>query len=180
MAKIELTQMRSAAGIVGLSLGLGLGGCSSSNGASPPTDGNSPATDAEVTCSKDPRAEVFMENLTHKGDAHQLSFVLTKATIEPPATGNNSWTVKIVDANGQPVKDAKVSLPGGINGRPADPWMPDHGHGSVGAAMSNGDGTYTIAPLYFFMAGIWSTYLSATTGSTTDSTTFTFCIGGTG
>ena len=35
--------------------------------------------------------------------------------------------------------------------------MPDHGHGtSVNATVSaNPDGTYTVAPLYFFMPGVW-------------------------
>ena len=35
-----------------------------------------------------------------------------------------------------------------------------------------------IGDLNFFMGGVWSTYISATTGSMTDSTTFTFCVGG--
>ncbi len=35
--------------------------------------------------------------------------------------------------------------------------MPDHGHGtSVNASVTaNSDGTYTVAPLYFFMPGVW-------------------------
>ena len=55
--------------------------------------------------------------------------------------------------------------------------MPDHSHGALPAkATNNMDGTYTIAPLYFFMGGIWALYIQATVGSVTDSTTFMFCV----
>ena len=94
----------------------------------------------------------------------------------PPAVDNNTWTLKILDASGQPVKDAVLTFP--KQSHPSDPWMPDHSHGAVPAkAVNNNDGTYTVAPLYFFMGGIWSTYISAQSGSVTDSTTFTFCVG---
>ncbi len=180
---VELHQMRPPVGFFALSLGLGLAACSSNNDTSAAPGSNSAGADSPVvSCAADPRAETFKENLTQQGDSLKskkpgFSFVLVKGTDEPPAVENQSWTLKILDANGKPVTDAQVTLPSG-NARPADPWMPDHGHGSVGAAKSNGDGTYTISNLYFFMAGIWSTYISATSGSTTDSTTFTFCVGG--
>jgi hypothetical protein len=94
----------------------------------------------------------------------------------PLAVDNNMWTLKILDASGQPVKDATLSFP--KNGHPGDPWMPDHTHGTTPAkAKNNMDGTYTITPLYFFMGGVWSLFISATSGSVTDTTTFTFCVG---
>jgi len=102
--------------------------------------------------------------------------VIVGASDNPPAVDNNTWTVKVLDASGQPVKDAVLSFPKEMH--PSDPWMPDHSHGALQAkAVNNGDGTYTVSPLYFFMGGIWSTYISATSGSVTDTTTFTFCIG---
>jgi hypothetical protein len=177
MAKIELTQMRSAAGCLALALGLGLPACSSSsNGAAPAEDGGS------IGCTTDPRVETMMVNLTHKGDNAKinkphLSFIITKADFIPPAAENNTWTLKILDASGQPVNDATITFP--LLGHPSDPWMPDHGHPDAHAmATKNADGTFNISPLYFFMAGVWSTYIQAQVGSVTDSTTFTVCVGG--
>ena len=138
-------------------------------------DGGQPSA-STIGCAGDPRGETFALNMTHKGDSGMLSFVIAKANFIPPAVAVNSWTIKILDASGQPVSNATLAFP--KNDHPADPWMPDHSHGAVPArAVNNNDGTYTVTPLYFFMAGIWATYIQATVGSVTDSTTFMFCVG---
>jgi len=162
--------------MAGAALG-GLGGCSSNSETAGSNSADVGTTsDGSIGCTSDPRGEDFMLNLTHKGDNGMLSFVIVGANDIPPAVDNNTWTVKILDASGQPVNDAVLSFPD--NGHPADPWMPDHSHGALPAkAVNNKDGTYTIAPLYFFMGGIWSTFIQATVGSVpVDSTTFTFCV----
>jgi hypothetical protein len=172
MAKIELTQIRSATGFLVLALGLGLAACSSGSTGGTPTD-----TGGSIGCATDPRVETMTANLTKKGDGGKLSFVIAKADFVPPAAETNTWTLKVIDANGQPVKDAMLTFP--KDNHPSDPWMPDHGHGGTPASYkNNGDGTYTVSPLYFFMDGVWSTKVTAAVGSTTDSTTFTFCVGG--
>jgi hypothetical protein len=159
---------------IGAALG-GLGGCSSNSEA--PAGSGSTAGDGSIGCASDPRGEDFTPDLTHKGDMGMLSFVIAGSNFTPPAVANNSWTLKILDASGQPLKDAVLSFPKLM--RPSDPYMPDHSHGAYPAAYTNNhDGTYTVTPLYFFMGGIWSTYIQATSGSSTDSTTFTFCVGG--
>jgi YtkA-like len=159
---------------IGAALG-GLGGCSSNSEASGSNSSDVGATDASIGCTSDPRGEDFTLNLTHKGDSGMLSFVIVGANDIPPAVDNNTWTLKILDANGQAVSDAVLSFPATVH--PSDPWMPDHSHGALPAkAVNNKDGTYTVAPLYFFMGGIWSTYIQANVGSVTDSTTFTFCV----
>jgi hypothetical protein len=158
---------------IGAALG-GLGGCSSNS--NPASTADSAGSDASIGCASDPRAEDFMTNMTHKGPMG-LSFVIVASNFDPPAVDNNTWTLKILDTSGQPVKDAVLSFPPPPM-RPSDPYMPDHSHGALPAkAVNNNDGTYTVAPLYFFMGGIWSTYIQATVGSITDSTTFTFCVG---
>ena len=92
-----------------------------------------------------------------------LSFVIVGANFNPPAVDNNTWTLKVLDANGQPVKDAVLSFP--PQSHPSDPWMPDHTPRRPSReGVNNNDGTYTIAPLYFFMGGIWSMYIQAQTG----------------
>ncbi len=163
-------------GLIALSLCLAAGavvGCSSNSEASSASDSDG-GDDADIACTNDPRVETFALNMTHKGTAG-LSFVITGTDFNPPAKANNSWTVKILDANGQPVKDAMLSFPKTVH--PSDPWMPDHSHGALPAKSTNNmDGTYTITPLDFFMGGVWSTEIDATSGSVTDSTVFTFCI----
>lgn len=158
---------------IGAALG-GLGGCSSNSASS--GNGDSSSSDASIGCATDPRVEDFTANLTHKGTNGMLSFVIAASNYSPPAVANNTWTVKVLDATGQPVKDAVLSFP--ADSHPSDPFMPDH-HGDLPAkSVNNGDGTYSIAPLYFFMGGVWSTYIQATTPSVPeDDTTFTFCVG---
>jgi hypothetical protein len=167
-------------------------GCSSGSASGGPGNGTSSggidtgSTDASVGCVGDPRGEKFALNMTHKGDSGMLSFVIAGSNFTPPAVEDNSWTIKVLDASGQPVKDAVVTFPADVTlpmsktpgAHPSDPWMPDHSHGALPAkATNNMDGTYTIAPLYFFMGGIWATYIQAQVGSVTDGTTFMFCVG---
>ncbi len=166
---VELTQMRPAAGFLALSLGLGLAACSSGSGTGTETEA--------VGCATDPRVQTLTEGMTHKGDSGKFSFTITKADYMPPAAELNTWTVQVLDTNGAAVKDATLTFP--ANGHPSDPWMPDHPHGDNAPMYTNNhDGTYTINQLYFFMGGVWSTYIHAESGTTTDSTTFTVCVGG--
>ncbi len=131
-----------------------------------------------ISCANDPRAEPYVPNMSQPGNAGVLTFTLVSASPAPPALGDgNLWTLKVVDANGQSVPDVTFSL--------IQTWMPDHGHGSTpGVAMSNGDGTYAISNLYFFMPGLWQITFNAQLPSgadaapVTDSATFSFCVGG--
>jgi hypothetical protein len=158
----------------GCSSGSASGGSGMGNSVDP-DGGIDPGSDSSIGCAGDPRGEKFALNMTHKGDSGMLSFVIAGSNFTPPAVDDNSWTIKVLDASGQPVKNATLTFPN--NGHPSDPWMPDHSHGAhPAAAVNNHDGTYAVDPLYFSMAGIWSTYIEATSGSVTDSTTFTFCV----
>jgi hypothetical protein len=176
MAMIELKRMRPAVGFLALSLGIGVVACSSSSSSG---DDNTGTGTQAVGCSTDPRVETMVPNLTRQGDNLKkgmpgLTFVIAKADYIPPATANNTWTLKVLDMSGQPMNDAVLTFP--LAGHPSDPWMPDHSHPDTHAmAVNNHDGTYTVSPLYFFMAGVWSTYIQAQVGSTTDTTTFTVC-----
>jgi hypothetical protein len=89
-----------------------------------------------ISCTNDPRVETFALNVTHKGTAG-LSFGIVGTDFNPPAKANNNWTVKVLDANGQPVKDAVLSFPKPLH--PSDPWMRDHSDGALpGATAGNG------------------------------------------
>jgi hypothetical protein len=98
--------------------------------------------------------------------------VLVSATPAPPALNNNSWVVKVVDASGNPVP--------GVSFVSITPFMPDHGHGTSATpqAMPNGDGTFTVAPLYLFMAGLWQITIVAEAGTQKDSVVYSFCVAG--
>lgn len=128
---------------------------------------------ATISCANDPRAQPFVPNFTVAGAAGLFVFTITSASPAPPAVGNaNMWTLKITDTTGAPVTDATFSM--------IKTWMPEHGHGSplTVAAASNGDGTYTVTSLDFFMTGLWQVTFYATSGAASDSGMFSFCLGG--
>jgi hypothetical protein len=115
-----------------------------------------------------------------------LTFDLVGDDIEDAAAAPaepymNYFTLRLLDASGQPVNGATVVLPTdnqalGWNFS-KDPWMPLHGHGDsiVPTVTNNGDGTYTLA-MHFFMAGLWQIYVVAETSTETDSTMYSFCL----
>jgi hypothetical protein len=98
-----------------------------------------------------------------------FTFILESAQTAPPEVDSNTWVIKVVDAQGQPVTNATFPT--------IKTWMPLHGHSSsvLPTVMSNGDGTYVVS-LYLFMQGLWQITFTAQAGSATDSAMFTFCI----
>jgi hypothetical protein len=155
----------------GTFVALALAACSSAEKVAPSNSASS--IDAgDVSCANDPRAEAYQAKMSARGAAGLLTFVLVSGQPAPPAINDNTWTIQVLDGNGQPVPNATFS--------PIKTWMPDHGHGSpeTPTATANGDGTYAVQPLYFFMNGLWQITFTAQAGSATDSATFSFCIGG--
>jgi hypothetical protein len=75
-----------------------------------------------------------------------------------------------IEKDGQPQTNAMIEV---------TPFMPRHGHGTsvVPVVTPTGD-AFTIAPLYFFMPGLWQVTIKATVGAVTDKAVFTFCIQG--
>jgi hypothetical protein len=65
-----------------------------------------------------------------------------------PLLAVHSWTVTIVDAEGHPVDDARLTVLGG---------MPAHAHGlpTIPAVTSLGAGRYRVDGLKFHMPGAW-------------------------
>jgi hypothetical protein len=168
----------------------------SSTSAAPPTGGN--ATDASPTdtgvedCSTDPLALSYAPNMQQAGKAGALKFVLVKSSNVSeqgqmvdgaPVVGTNTWVIKVLDQNGAPVTGAMFPPESGWPaGWPVGvyPYMPHHGHGSSSWPMvtDNMDGTYTIANLYLFMAGLWQVTINTKSGTSTDSAVFGFCVQG--
>jgi hypothetical protein len=134
--------------------------------------GASPDADAGPVCDPQFAPDNIGPGLTKKGTATgAFTFVITSADPVPPQPRYDTWVVKILDKNGQPVTDATLTLP--------LPYMPLHQHtGSVVSTYaSNGDGTYKITQ-FLFMPGNWQVTIQAKSGSTSDSVRFDFCAGG--
>jgi nitrogen fixation protein FixH len=96
--------------------------------------------------------------------------VLVSSTPAPPADESNIFVLQVLDVSGQPVTGATVT---------AVATMPLMSHGTSEITVSpNGDGTYTLQPLYFFMAGLWEVAISVSSGGQKDTTSFYFCVAG--
>lgn len=144
-----------------------------SNNASDPPGNDAGQVDSPIVgCQSDPRDDTYAPNLTKPGKAGLFQFVLVSATPGPPALDNNTWILKVLDAGGNPVQ--------GVSLASITPFMPDHGHGTSATpqATPNGDGTFTIKPLYLYMAGLWQITIVAQAGTQKDSAVLSFCIAG--
>ncbi len=125
-----------------------------------------------IDCRDDTRVATYAPNLFVFSAAHTMRFTLVQANPAPPAQGINTWTLRVADSSGQALPNLALSV---------DPFMPDHGHGSSVRAQANpnGDGTYTITPLYFFMPGVWRiTFTNTVDAGIGDSAVFFFCVPG--
>jgi len=142
-------------------------GCGSSGGSQP---GGPDAGDV-ITCQNDPRVMTYASGLTVTSTSGSHKYVLLTSDPAPPARGNDTWTIKITDAQGNALSGLSASVL---------PFMPDHGHGtSVNASITaNSDGTYTVTPLYFFMPGVWRISFSVPPTQQSDVGNFFFCVPG--
>lgn len=129
------------------------------------------AADASACASYSGTVDSYSANLPKAGTAGQIQFVLMNAQPAPPAKGNNTWTLKLMDASGAPIQSATLSI---------KTWMPMMRHGSSIAPRqaANTDDTYSISNLYLIMDGIWQVTFTAQSGSMKDTATYTFCVGG--
>ncbi len=155
-------------GLIGV-VGLACGACSSSHEQPAQADAATTTADCAVDAGYHP--STYAPDLTQTGDSGAMTFVLVSANPAPPGVYANTWTLKLLDGMGHPITDA--TFPN------IKTWMPLHGHPSPVAPtfVSNGDGTYAVS-LYLFMAGLWQVTFDAQSGSSSDSTMFTFCVGG--
>lgn len=130
----------------------------------------------EASCASDPRVDAYVPNLDKEGKLGVLSFRLVRSEPAPPAKGDNTLTLLIVDADGAPV-DGELTV--GLT-------MPDHGHGSMLEPTVSYDadsGFRTVTPVNLFMAGVWLVQLelysgAADEGDLLDRAEFYFCIEG--
>jgi hypothetical protein len=112
------------------------------------------------------------------------------APVPTAAIGYDTFTMAITsvtdggagaDAGAPPPDGLTMALPliGGSSGKPADPYMPLHGHGAatVPTITAQGGGAFSVAKIDFFMGGYWELYLDLTPpGGAVDPLTFKICI----
>jgi YtkA-like len=148
---------------------LALASCSSTPGGTAAPDAGD---DGLVSCDSDPLAMSYTSNLAVMGSGHVFQVVLVASDPAPPAHGNDTFTIRVLDASGNAVPNPTLAV---------SLYMPRHGHGSSTAGTTftpNPDGTYTVTPLTLFMAGLWQVTFNVTSGSQSDTAVFGFCVAG--
>jgi hypothetical protein len=130
--------------------------------------------DEPVDCTKVTGTDEFVVGLQKTGTGGLLDFKLMSADPAPPARNDNTWIVQVSlmesGVVGAPIDGATLAV---------NPFMPEHQHGSpirVTVTAAGSPGQYTLSPVNLWMPGVWETTIRATSGTTTDSAIYRFCI----
>lgn len=122
-------------------------------------------------CAADTRKDIYTAGMTKPAGQYQVKIV--ESNPGPMVKGMNSMNLEIVDANGQPVDGATVTV---------TPFMPDHGHGSARQVVVKplGNGRYEVTDIWLSMAGLWTLTVSIQPagGGPIQETVFSFCLDG--
>jgi hypothetical protein len=137
--------------------------------------GTDDPSDEPVDCTKVTGTDTFVVGLDKPGDSGVLDFQMMSADPAPPARDDNTWIVQI------------NSMQSGVVGAPIDgatlavtPFMPAHQHGSPIRVqitpVAGQPGQYSLSPVNLWMPGVWETTIKATSGDTSDTAIYRFCI----
>ena len=132
------------------------------------------AADVKVSCAMDPRVSPVATGLVATG-RKGVSVTLDSGEPDFPAIGDNTWSVTVLSAAGEPLVGAALA---------PSAKMPDHGHMSPttpSATLTDDEGRATVSGLNLFMAGVWRIELSVTAAgeaTPSDSVSFAFCVEG--
>lgn len=133
--------------------------------------GQSSTPGAATGCAADTRKDIYVAGLAKPAGA--LSVKLVDAKPGPPVKGTNELTLELLDASGNPVDGATVTV---------KPFMPDHGHGSAvtPSVTPSGAGRYAVSKVYLAMAGLWRITVSVQMpgGGPLQEAAFQFCLDG--
>jgi hypothetical protein len=165
-------------------------GCGSKNAAPPP-----PSTDADFAVCKGTPAVAFSPGMSVVSASGAYRAAISSAstaqagggTVPTAAIGYDTFAVGVtVASDGGAGPDGGAAPPDGLTmttpapgSVPADPYMPQHGHGASTdpTITSAGAGQFSVAQIDFFMGGYWQLYLDLTPpGGTADRVTFEICI----
>lgn len=167
MAVVSGAVMRGVLGAALLSaLSLGTG-CSSEHENTGSQDAGSQAS-SRCTVPVD----TYAAGIEKASDGGSFKVSIMDALPAPPDKGDNTWTIRVQDANGAAVTAAAVKV---------RPMMPEHGHGTAPTefdAKAVGDGTYTVGPMNLFMPGHWQAHVMIEFSGKTEMAMFDFCLEG--
>jgi hypothetical protein len=98
-----------------------------------------------------------------------LTLSLEDANPAPPGFGSNVWTLRVLDADGEPMAGAVVH---------ATPYMPAHTHGSAEVVVEDqGNGEYRLSPVVLNMPGVWEVAIDVLPPAGAQSEAlFAFCV----
>jgi YtkA-like len=149
------------AGLAGLAT-LAAAGC----GAAAPQPADTTAMLS--SCDTETRAMPYAPNSSRTSASGSFTGVLVDSVPGPPIKGTNDWTVRILDAGGNPVAGLAFT---------ALPKMPDHTHPTsvVPVVTEKGGGLYDLSPVYLFMPGYWTVTLTLS-ADPNDDVVFPVCI----
>ena len=110
-------------------------------------------------------------NADIEGENGSFVFRFLAADPDPPDLGSNDWLVSVAETSGTPVEGCSLR---------AEPWMPDHGHGSNEPEGVEGmeAGQYALDGLDFIMPGYWTVAVTADCDVGIDSVILHLCIEG--
>ena len=97
---------------------------------------------------------------TTRLDRYRISYASTLQPIE--INRIHAWVARVMDAEGNPVEGATISITGG---------MPGHDHGLPTAPRATaylGEGRYLIEGMKFHMGGAWEVVLNVKSGAGDD------------
>jgi hypothetical protein len=122
-------------------------------------------------CAADNRKDVYTAGMTKP--AGSLEVKILDAKPGPPVKGTNEMTLEVLDASGQPVDGASITV---------TPFMPDHAHGSAVTPIvtPSGGGKYAVTKVYLAMAGLWKITVSIQLpgAAALQEAAFQFCLDG--
>ena len=181
-ARLHSSMLKSVrlAVAMGISVGISFaaGACGNSDKPGTSTSGTQvlPTDGSTVSCTTDPRVDVYTANLKKAGERGVLTFTLVESNPAPPARGTNVLKMR-VDMDGTAIT--------GDGNLFASLKMPDHGHPTPVQPLVTFDAssaTYTIDPAYLFMPGVWrlqfDAYVDSDAGVPIDTGVYFFCIEG--
>ena len=110
------------------------------------------------------------QSLDRKTESGLFQVSVRSAEQPIPMNRIHRWTVKLSDARGRPVADARIVVDGG---------MPEHGHGLPTAPKATPGpqaGTYVINGMKFSMDGWWELKLAIEAGGRSDRVTYNIVL----
>jgi hypothetical protein len=152
--------------------------------STPEANGLAPSSPSgTVDCASEPGVDSYAPGLQKSGANGLYGFELVSSTPAPPALNDNTFVLRVTDANGDPLSG---QLSAALD-------MPEHGHSSPETPVISFDpssGNFTLDPMDLFMVGLWRFTFTFTPDASsvdgaagaagdapaTDSAVFEFCV----